>query len=178
MMTAMRMKKNMLAYALPVSFIFWPPELDHSIEFCGIWGPVDHKVPLIFTFSGVRLATCFFFCAVQVTSGFLWSFHCDGRRLMWSFTTTCPLLIPSAIQEPKKNAWTFCTLVHTCRIQTQGASSELPPTSRWSTFNPWICDFHFQGLLCRPATWTPCPPTTTCRSNGPDIFCKIFVYSL
>lgn len=60
MMTAMRMKKTMLAYALPVSFIFWPPELDHSIEFCGIWGPVDHKVPPISTFSGVKLATCFF----------------------------------------------------------------------------------------------------------------------
>ena len=65
MMTAMRMKKNMLAYALPVSFIFWPPELDHSIEFCGIWGPVDHKVPPISTFSGVKLATCFFLCSTR-----------------------------------------------------------------------------------------------------------------
>ena len=40
-----------------------------------------------------------------------------------------------------------CTLVHACRFHTQGALSELPPTSRWSTFNPWICDFHFQSSL-------------------------------
>lgn len=176
MMTAMRMKKTMLAYALPVSFIFWPPELDHSIEFCGIWGPVDHKVPPISTFSGVKLATCFL-CS---TRDLRFPLVISLRRQTLDVIVYDDLSLAYSQCHPgaKKNAWTFCTLVHTCRIQTQGASSELPPTSRWSTFNPWICDFHFQGLLCRPATWTPCPPTTTCRSNGPDIFCKIFVYSL